>query len=176
VGNTLQKRIGINQPGQPIKPLDPEPDCRRGCRSGRLLQAVEAGRRGVCRLDQQGIQYRQVFRCHTNEHTVVDARVNFRAQPIHQAVISAERRQINRRGLQRFNRLIDQVGRVAHGFGSFENGFRNQPLSDVAIRRDRQVGSNRRLVAIQRLVLCTASGQTEAVSPSCSARCAAVSA
>jgi hypothetical protein len=76
VGNTLQQRIGINQPGQPIKPFDPEPDCRRGCRSGRLLQAVEAGRRAVCRLDQLGVQYRQVFRCHTYEHTIVDTSCN----------------------------------------------------------------------------------------------------
>ena len=61
VGNTFQQRVGINQAGQPIKPFDPEPDCRRGRRAGRLLQAIEAGRRAVCRLDQQGVQYRQLF-------------------------------------------------------------------------------------------------------------------
>ena len=59
VGNTLQERVGIDQAGQPVEPFDPEPDGRRGCRSGRLLQAVEAGRRAVGRLDQQGVQYRQ---------------------------------------------------------------------------------------------------------------------
>ena len=153
VGDTLQKRIGINQAGQPIKPLDPEPDCLRGCGPGRLLQAIEAGRRAVGRLDQQGIQHRQMFRRQTRGHTVVDPRVNFRAQPIHQAVKRAERRQIDRRRLQRLDRSVDQVGRVAHGFGGFERGFRNQPLAPLAIRRDARCVPNRRLVAIQRFRL-----------------------
>ena len=46
VGDAIQQRIGINQAGQPIEPFDPEPDRCRGRRPGRLLQAVEAGRRG----------------------------------------------------------------------------------------------------------------------------------
>jgi hypothetical protein len=82
---------------------------------------------------------------------IVDTRVDFRAQPIHQAVKSAERRQINGRGLQRFDRSIDEVRRVAHGFGRFQHSPLDQKLGRVSISRDRKIKPHRCLIAVRRL-------------------------
>ena len=72
VGNTLQQRVGIKQPSQPIEPLDPEHDGCRGRRAGRQLQAIEISRRAVGWPDQQGVQHRRMFGRDTCGDPVVD--------------------------------------------------------------------------------------------------------
>ena len=96
VGNAFQQWIGINQACQPIESLDPKPDGCRGRGAGRQFQAIEIGRCAVCRPDQQGVQRRRMFGRHACGDPVVDLRMNFRSQPVDQAVKCAERRQIHR--------------------------------------------------------------------------------
>ena len=176
VGNALQQGIGINQACQPIEPLDPKPDGCRGCGTGRQLQPVEIGRCAVCRSDEKGVQNHPVFRRHTCGDPIVDARVDFRSQPIDQAIKSAERRQIHRCRPQRLNRSVDKVRGVAHGFGGLEGGSGNQLLARSAIRRDGKVCPNRRLIPVERFCFVSSSSHTDAVNPSCEAMCAIVSA
>ena len=126
VGDALQERIGVEQAGQPVEPLDPEPDRFRGRGAGRLLQAIEVGGRAVRRPDQQGVQHRGMFGREACRDPVVDPRMNFGAQPVDQPVEGAERRQIDRCRLQRLDRPVDEVGRVAHGLGGFESGAGDQ--------------------------------------------------
>ena len=57
-----------------------------------------------------------VRRC---RHPVVDPRMDLGAQPVDQPIKRAERRQIDRCRLQRFDRAIDEVGGIAHRFGGF---------------------------------------------------------
>jgi hypothetical protein len=91
-----------------------------------------------------------VFRRHTCGDPIVDARVDFRSQPIDQAIKSAERRQIHRCRPQRLNRSVDKVRGVAHGFGGLEGGSGNQLLARSAIRRDGKMCPNRRLIPVER--------------------------
>ena len=119
MGDAIQQRVGIDQAGQPFEPLDPEPDRLRGRRPRRLLEAVEAGRRAVRRLGQQGVQHCLVVGGQARRHPVVDPRMDLGAQPVHQPIERAERRQVDRRSLQRFDRPIDEIGRIAHRFGGF---------------------------------------------------------
>ena len=62
-----------------------------------------------------------MFRAHTCGNPIVDMSMNLRSQPIDQPVESAECWQVYRSYLQYLYRPIDQVGRIAHGFGGFES-------------------------------------------------------
>jgi hypothetical protein len=55
---------------------------------------------------------------------------------------------INERGLQRFDRSIDEVRRVAHGFGRFQHSPLDQKLGRVSISRDRKIKPHRYLIAV----------------------------
>ena len=72
--------------------------------------------------------------------------MNFGSELIHQTIKCAEGRQIYRCHLQRLNRAIDEVGRIAHGFGGFESCFGDQLLGQVSIGRDRNMFPDRRLI------------------------------
>jgi hypothetical protein len=49
MGDARQKRVRVDQAGQPVEPRDPEPDRFRGRRPGALFEAVKAGRQAVRR-------------------------------------------------------------------------------------------------------------------------------
>jgi hypothetical protein len=54
-------------------------------------------------------------------------------QPVHEAIEPAERRQVDRANPQRFDRSIDEVGRIAHGFSSFKRRDGGKALGRVII-------------------------------------------
>ena len=151
VGDAFQQRIGVDEAGQPIEPIGPEPDRLRGCGPRRLLQAIEGCCRAVERFGQQGVQHGRMVGRQTCHDPIINSPVDFGAQPVHQPVEGAERRQIDRRGPQRLDRPIDEVGGVAHGFGRLEDGAGDQTLGRGAVRRDRKMDPHRRLIAVQRL-------------------------
>ena len=153
MGDALQKRIGIDHAGDPVEPIDPQPD-RLGCRgSGGLLEAIETGCRAVGWLDQQGIQDRSMPDRQTRGHPIVDPPMDFTAQPVHQPVERAERRKIDRRRVQHLDRSIDEICRIAHGLCGLERGAGDQLLARLGKCGDAEMRPDGRLVAVQRLRL-----------------------
>jgi hypothetical protein len=151
VGDALQERIGVDQAAEPVEAVGPEADRLRRRGPGRLLQAVEAGHRVAGRLGQEGIQHRRGPGREVRRDAAVHAPVNLGAQPVHQPVEGAERWQVDRGRLQRLDRPVDEVGGGAHGLGRLKDGADDQALGRVVVRRDREVGPHRGLVAVQRL-------------------------
>ena len=151
VGDAVQQRTGIDKAVQPFEALGPELDRLGGRKPWRLLQLVEIRRGAAERLDQQGIQRSRVLGRDASGNAAVHAPMDFGAQPAHQPVKGAERRQVGCCGAQRFNGSVDEVGRVAHGFGGFEDSAGNKALGLIAIRLDAQVGPHGGLVAVERL-------------------------
>ena len=151
MGDALQQRIGVDQAAQPVETVVPEPDRLRGRRPRRLFQAVETGRRAVGQLGQQGIQNRRVLGGKVRRDPVIHASMGLGAQPAHQPVEGTERRQVDRSCLQRLDRPVDEVGRIAHGLGRFEDGAGDQTFGGGVIWREGKVGTHRGLVTIQRL-------------------------
>ena len=149
VGDAIQQWIGIDQAVQPFEAVGPEPNRLGGRRPWRLLQPVETGHGAPERLDQQGIQRSRLLGRDAGSDAVVHAPMDFGAQPAHQPVKGAERRQVGCRRVQGFDRPVDEVGRVAHGFGGFEDGAGDKALGFVAIRLDAQIGPHRGLVAVE---------------------------
>jgi hypothetical protein len=150
VGDAVQWRLGVYRPAQPFQPLHPKPD-RLGRRGPRhLLEAIEWGGRTVGRPGQQRVQRCRILAGEAFGHPVEHASMNLRPQFAGEPVQRAERRQVDGRGLQRFNCPVDEVGRVAHRFGGSEDGLRQQPFDGFAIRRDMQMRPNRGVVAIER--------------------------
>ena len=129
MGDALQKRIGIDHAGDPVEPIDPQPDRLGCCGSGRLLEAIETGCRAVGWLDQQGIQHCSMPGRQTRRHPIVDLPMDFTAQPVHQPVERAERRKIDRRRVQRLDRSVDEICRIAHGLCGLERGAGDQLLA-----------------------------------------------
>jgi len=150
MGDALQERVRIDQAGQPVEPLDPKPDRFRGRGPGVLFEAVEAGRQAVRRPGQQGVQHRLVIIRQTRRHSIVDPRMDLGAQPVYQPIEGAERGQVDGGRLQRLDRPINEIGRITHGFGGLESDLGDQTLGRRAVRSDRKVSANRRLIAIQR--------------------------
>ncbi len=151
MGDAVQKLVVLDLVAQPLKALDPQADrlWRRG--SGRLLQAGEAGRGAARRLGQQSVQRRRLIGFQMLRNTFVHAAMDIGAQPVHQPVEGAECRQVGCCRLQGLDGPVDEVGRVAHGFGRSEHGVADQVLGRAAVRRHRQVGAYGRLIAIERL-------------------------
>lgn len=150
VRDAFEERVRIDQAGQPFQPLDPEPDRLRGRRPGRLLEAIEVGRDAVRRLGQQLVQHRLVVGRQALPHLVVDPRMDLGAHAVDQPIKRAERRQVDRRRLQCFDRAIDEIGGIAHRFGGFQRGVGHQALARFVVWPDGKVRANRRLIAIQR--------------------------
>lgn len=149
--DALQQRIGIDQPVHPPEAVGPERDCLGRCRSGRLLHAVEAGRNAVREFGKKAVQHCRALRREARRDAAVKAPVDFSAEPAHQPVEGAERRQIGGGRLQSLDRPADEVGRVAHGFGRAKDDAGHYLLGCDAIGRNRKVGPHRGLVAVERL-------------------------
>ena len=92
-----------------------------------------------------------MFGYKTSRDAIVHPPMDFGAQPIHRPVERAERREVDCGDLQHLDCPVDEVGRITHGLGRLENGADDQLFGRIAIRRDGKVGTNRGLVAIQRL-------------------------
>ena len=151
MGDTLQKRIRIEHTGQPIKPIDPQIN-RFWCRgTRRLLEAIEAGRRTVGRLGQQGLQRRYMLGRQTYCYPIENPSMNFRAHPVYQPVERAERRQVDRSCKQRLDRSVDEVGRVAHALRGLDRGAADQALTRLGIWGYRKMRPDCSLIPVQRL-------------------------
>ena len=136
MGDAFQQRVGIDQPRN------------HSIRSIQSLIVLGVAGPGVCfrrlkavvgllaGLTSRASSTAAVFVVTAFRHPIVDPSMNFRAQPIYQAVKSAECRQIDGRGLQRLDRPVDEVGRVTHGFGRFKHSPRDQKPGRVSIGRD----------------------------------------
>ena len=137
VGDALQQRIGVDQAVQPFEAVGPEPDRLRGRRPGRLLQAVEASRCAIRRLDQQCVQHGGVVGGNPSRDAIVDLPMNFGTQPVHQAVERAERGKRFIAALCNAStaRLMRSAG-SPHRLGYLEDGADDQLFGGIAVRRD----------------------------------------
>jgi len=149
VGDALQDRVRINEAGQPVEPIRPQPD-RLGARGARCLLEAAEGRGHAAGLDgQQSIQGRDVVHLQSGHDLIIHSRVDLGTQMVRQPLERTEGRQVGRGLAQRLDRSVDQVRRVTHRRGRLEHGSRDQMLACFRVDRGIEIGAHRSAVMVE---------------------------